>query len=37
MDGLPEVANIPIYLFADDTVILAADDNLQRLEYTINN
>jgi len=36
IDGLPDVADVPVYLFADDTVILAADDNLQCLETALN-
>jgi len=36
IDEIPKVTNLTVYLFADDTVILASDDNIRRLEQTIN-
>jgi len=36
IDEIPKVTNLTVYLFADDTVILASDDNIQRLEMTLN-
>jgi len=36
IDELPKETELPVDLFADDTIILAADKNLRQLEYLLN-